>query len=169
MKRLRGRNGIPGKVGMFAAHSDNTNVAHTSMHCYCKQDTLPPSFITKQETTHEQNGTWTVSLWFLGGWLVCSSNINHISCNLRLPSIKLIMSTLRPFTKTSFCALGWKCIDTCGLPTDVSNRSDKQNEMNRDEDYLWHECNGTNKITNRLWTKKCNQHLLNEVKRTNTK
>ena len=50
-----------------------------------------------------------------------------------------------------------------------TDRSDKQNEMNRDEDYLWHECNGTNKLTNRLRTKKCNQHLLNEVKRRNTK
>ena len=34
----------------FAAHSDNTNVAHMSMHCYCEQDTLPPSFTTKQQS-----------------------------------------------------------------------------------------------------------------------
>ena len=34
----------------FAAHSDNTNVAHTSMHRYCEQDTLPLSFTTKQQS-----------------------------------------------------------------------------------------------------------------------
>ena len=35
----------------FAACSDNTNVAHTYMHCYCEQNTLPPSFTTKQQSS----------------------------------------------------------------------------------------------------------------------
>ena len=35
----------------FAARSDNTSVAHMSMHCYCEQNTLPPSFTMKQQSS----------------------------------------------------------------------------------------------------------------------
>ena len=63
----------------LAASPDDTNVARTSMHCCCEQNTLSPSFMTKQtivlrarlarkvRRTHEKNGAWTVPLWFLGG------------------------------------------------------------------------------------------------------
>lgn len=35
----------------FAASPDDTNVARTSMHCCCEQNTLSPSFMTKQRSS----------------------------------------------------------------------------------------------------------------------
>ena len=72
----------------------------------------------KVRRTHEKNGAWTVTLWFLGGRLVCSSRmITTFLAIWRLPSIKVRMSALRTFTKTSFRALGYKHVDTRGLHT----------------------------------------------------
>ena len=114
----------------FAASPDDTNVARTSTHCCCEQNTLSPSFMTKQRSSlvlvlrekwdepTKKNGAWTVTLWFLGGRLVCSSRMTTTFLAIwRLPSIKVRMSALRTFTKTSFRALGYKHVDTRGLHT----------------------------------------------------
>ena len=72
----------------------------------------------KVRRTPEKNGAWTVPLWFLGGRLVCSSRmITKFLAIWRLPSIKVRMSALRTFTKTSFRALGYKHVETRGLHT----------------------------------------------------
>ena len=117
----------------FAASPDDTNVARTSMHCCCEQNTLSPSFMTKQtivlrarlarkvRRTHGKNGQFRFGQFrfgFLGGRLVCSSRmITKFLAIWRLPSIKVRMLALRTFTKTLFRALGYKHVDTRGLHT----------------------------------------------------
>ena len=67
----------------------------------------------KVRRTHEQNGAWTVPLWFLGSRLVCSSKIIATFLAIwRLPSSKVRMSALRTWTKTSFRALRRQHVDT---------------------------------------------------------
>ena len=114
----------------FAASPDDTNVARTSMHCCCEQNTLSPSFMTKQRSSlvlvlrekwdepTKKTALGQFRFGFLGGRLVCSFRmINKFLAIWRLPSIKVRMSALRTFTKTSFRALGYKHVDTRGLHT----------------------------------------------------
>ena len=122
------------KVGMFAGKvccTSRRNKCRSHVHTLLlrAKHTLP--FLYEETTivlrarltrkvrqTHEQNGAWTVPLWFLGSRLVCSSKIIATFLAIwRLPSSKVRTSALRTWTKTSFRVLRWQHIDTRGLHT----------------------------------------------------
>ena len=109
----------------FAARPDETNVAreHTLPFLYEETTIVLRARLTRKvRRTYEQNGAWTVPLWFLGSRLVCSSKIIATFLAIwRLPSSKVLknvrISALRTWTKTSFRALRWQHVDTRGLHT----------------------------------------------------
>ena len=76
------------------ARPDETNVAreHTLPFLYEETTIVLRARLTRKvRQTHEQNGAWTVPLWFLGSRLVCSSKIIATFLAIRrLPSSKVL-------------------------------------------------------------------------------